>query len=77
MFTGIIEDVAEVVSLKKEDGNLHISFKSRIKNELKIDRPNLWGFCLKILAAIFSSLSLSGGGCTHYAVVYARHRTFP
>ena len=38
MFTGIIEDVAEVVSLKKEDGNLHISFKSRITNELKIDQ---------------------------------------
>ena len=50
MFTGIIEDVAEVVSLKKEDGNLHISFKSRITNELKIDQSiSHNGVCLTVV----------------------------
>ncbi len=50
MFTGIIEDVAEVVSLKKEDGNLHISFKSKITNELKIDQSiSHNGVCLTVV----------------------------
>ena len=50
MFTGIIEDLAEVVSLKKEDGNLHISFKSRITNELKIDQSiSHNGVCLTVV----------------------------
>jgi riboflavin synthase len=50
MFTGIIEDVAEVVSLKKEDANLHISFKSCITNELKIDQSiSHNGVCLTVV----------------------------
>ena len=50
MFTGIIEELAEVVSLKKEDGNLHISFKSRITNELKIDQSiSHNGVCLTVV----------------------------
>ena len=50
MFTGIIEDVAEVVSLKNEDANLHISFKSRITNELKIDQSiSHNGVCLTVV----------------------------
>ncbi|SVE28503.1 uncharacterized protein METZ01_LOCUS481357, partial [marine metagenome] len=38
MFTGIIESMATVVSLKNEGSNLHISCKSEITNELKIDQ---------------------------------------
>ncbi len=50
MFTGIIEEIAEVVSLKKEDGNIHISFKSRITNELKIDQSiSHNGVCLTVV----------------------------
>jgi len=50
MFTGIIEEIAEVVSLKKEDGNIHISFKSRITNELKIDQSiSHNGVCLTVI----------------------------
>ena len=50
MFTGIIEDIAEVVSLKKEDTNLQISFKSRITNELKIDQSiSHNGVCLTVV----------------------------
>ncbi|MAR93690.1 MAG: riboflavin synthase, partial [Euryarchaeota archaeon] len=37
MFTGIIEQLAEVIVLSKERDNLHISLKSTFTNELKID----------------------------------------
>ena len=50
MFTGIIEQLAEVVSLKKEGGNLHISLKSTITSELKIDQSMAHnGVCLTIV----------------------------
>ena len=38
MFTGIIEDIGVVSNLKEELGNLHISIKSTITSELKIDQ---------------------------------------
>ena len=38
MFSGIVEEAATVVALKKEKGNLHISLKSSFTNELKIDQ---------------------------------------
>ena len=34
MFTGIIEELAEVVALEKKESNLKISFKSKISNKL-------------------------------------------
>ena len=50
MFTGIIEQLAEVVALKKEGGNLHISLKSTITSELKIDQSMAHnGVCLTIV----------------------------
>ena len=50
MFTGIIEQLAEVVSLKKEGGNLHISLKSTITSELKIDQSVAHnGVCLTVV----------------------------
>ena len=50
MFTGIIEQLAEVVVLKQEGGNLHISLKSTITSELKIDQSMAHnGVCLTIV----------------------------
>ena len=49
MFTGIIEEMAEVVALKKERSNLHISLKSSITKELKIDQSVAHnGVCLTV-----------------------------
>jgi riboflavin synthase len=50
MFTGIIEQLAEVVDLKKEGSNLHFSLKSAITNELKIDQSVAHnGVCLTVV----------------------------
>jgi riboflavin synthase len=50
MFTGIIEGTAEVVALKKKNGNVHFSLKSRITNELKIDQSIAHnGVCLTVV----------------------------
>jgi len=50
MFTGIIEQLAEVVALKKEGSNMHISLKSTITSELKIDQSMAHnGVCLTIV----------------------------
>jgi len=51
MFTGIIEQIAEVVALKNEGSNLHITLKSTITNELKIDQSVAHnGVCLTVVA---------------------------
>jgi len=50
MFTGIIESMATVVSLKNEGSNLHIKCKSDITNELKIDQSlSHNGVCLTVV----------------------------
>lgn len=50
MFTGIIEQLVEVSALKKEDGNLDISLKSIITNQLKIDQSVAHnGVCLTVV----------------------------
>ncbi len=50
MFTGIIEEIAEVVALKNEDGNVHFSLRSAITNELKIDQSLAHnGVCLTVV----------------------------
>ena len=50
MFTGIIESMAIVVSLKNEGSNLHINCKSEITNELKIDQSlSHNGVCLTVV----------------------------
>jgi len=38
MFSGIIEEAAQVVALKKEQENLHITMSCSFTNELKIDQ---------------------------------------
>ena len=51
MFTGIIETLAEVTRLEKEDTNLHITLKSDITQELKIDQSLAHnGVCLTVVA---------------------------
>ncbi|MAO72112.1 MAG: riboflavin synthase [Flavobacteriales bacterium] len=50
MFTGIIENVARVVSLKKEGENLHISCSSILAREFKIDQSvSHNGVCLTVI----------------------------
>ncbi len=50
MFTGIIEEVATVVKLQKEQENLHITLKSNITSELKIDQSVAHnGVCLTVV----------------------------
>jgi riboflavin synthase len=50
MFTGIIEQLAEVFTLKKEGSNLEISLKSTITKELKIDQSVAHnGACLTVV----------------------------
>ena len=50
MFTGIIENISTVVSLKNEGSNLNISCKSEITNELKIDQSlSHNGVCLTVV----------------------------
>ena len=51
MFTGIIEDIATVVKLKKDKENLNITCSSNITNELKIDQSlSHNGICLTVVA---------------------------
>lgn len=50
MFTGIIEDLGAITSLKREFDNLHISVKSNITSELKIDQSVAHnGVCLTVV----------------------------
>ncbi len=51
MFTGIIETLGKVISLNKEKDNLHITIKSDITPELKIDQSvSHNGVCLTVIA---------------------------
>ena len=50
MFTGIIEELALVTNIVKEADNLHITIKSSITNELKIDQSVAHnGVCLTVV----------------------------
>ncbi|MEJ2112726.1 MAG: riboflavin synthase [Flavobacteriaceae bacterium] len=51
MFTGIIESLGKIVGLEKEMDNLHISIKSNITYELKIDQSvSHNGVCLTVVS---------------------------
>lgn len=51
MFTGIIESLGLIHEIKKEQGNLHITIKSSITPELKIDQSVAHnGICLTVVA---------------------------
>ena len=50
MFTGIIEKIAKVISLKKEGSNLHITCASSLAKEFKIDQSiSHNGVCLTVV----------------------------
>ena len=50
MFSGIIEEAAPVVSLKKEKDNLHITMKCSFADELKVDQSiSHNGVCLTVV----------------------------
>ncbi len=51
MFTGIIETLGSVQKIEQENGNLHVSIKSTITSELKIDQSIAHnGVCLTVAA---------------------------
>lgn len=51
MFTGIIETLGSIKDLRKENDNLHITIKSPITHELKIDQSVAHnGICLTVIA---------------------------
>lgn len=51
MFSGIIEKMGEVVDLKKEQSNLHITIQADFTQELKIDQSVAHnGVCLTVVA---------------------------
>lgn len=51
MFSGIIEDVAQVIALERDQKNLHLTFKCGFTDELKIDQSIAHnGVCLTVVA---------------------------
>lgn len=51
MFSGIVEEAATVVALKKDKGNLHISLRCSFTEELKIDQSvSHNGVCLTVVS---------------------------
>jgi riboflavin synthase len=51
MFTGIIEEAAKIVALKKEKENLHITMECSFADELKIDQSiSHNGVCLTVVS---------------------------
>ena len=50
MFSGIVEEAAKVVALRKEQGNLHLTLSCSFVNELKIDQSIAHnGVCLTVV----------------------------
>lgn len=50
MFTGIIEDLATITAIKKEQENVHFTVKSTLTKELKIDQSVAHnGVCLTVV----------------------------
>lgn len=51
MFSGIVEGTGKVVSVAKDEGNLHITLECEFANELKIDQSVAHnGVCLTVVA---------------------------
>ncbi|MCC6515474.1 MAG: riboflavin synthase [Chitinophagales bacterium] len=50
MFTGIVEEIAEVIAIKKEGSNLLLTIKSKLSKSLKIDQSVAHnGVCLTVV----------------------------
>jgi riboflavin synthase len=51
MFSGIVEEAAQVVAVKQDKGNIHITMKCSFVDELKIDQSvSHNGVCLTVVA---------------------------
>ena len=60
MFTGIIEDLGTVESLEREATNLHLTIKSRLASELKIDQSiSHNGVCLTVIKCNMTSYDVT------------------
>ena len=60
MFSGIVESTAKVVSLEKDQENLHISLDCKFANELKIDQSvSHNGVCLTVVSKTNSSYTVT------------------
>ena len=60
MFTGIIEDLGVVESIKREATNLHLTIQSRLASELKIDQSvSHNGVCLTVVKRNASSFTVT------------------
>jgi riboflavin synthase len=60
MFSGIIEEAAEVIGLQEEKGNLHISIACSFVHELKIDQSVAHnGVCLTVVSKTDSSYTVT------------------
>ena len=60
MFTGIIENTANLINIKEKDNNLDFYFKSNLINELKIDQSvSHNGVCLTVVDSKDSSFSVA------------------
>jgi riboflavin synthase len=50
MFTGIIEEVGKIITIKKEGSNIHFTIKSKLSKSLKIDQSVAHnGVCLTVV----------------------------
>ena len=50
MFTGIIENVAQITKLEKHHSNLNITLKSKLASEFKVDQSiSHNGICLTVV----------------------------
>jgi riboflavin synthase len=60
MFTGIIEDLGIVEALEQENTNLHLTIKSKLASELKIDQGvSHNGVCLTVIDLTASSYTVT------------------
>lgn len=60
MFSGIVEEAAKVVKLKKDKGNLHITMECSFVNELKIDQSiSHNGVCLTVVKKIDNNYTVT------------------
>ena len=51
MFSGIVEDAAQVVAVQQDKGNIHLTMKCSFVNELKIDQSvSHNGVCLTVVS---------------------------
>jgi riboflavin synthase len=60
MFTGIIEDLGIVEALEQDNTNLHLTIKSKLASELKIDQSvSHNGVCLTVIDLTASSYTVT------------------